>query len=113
MHVPVPAGCVGGQRLLLSVPLPPQSLCVCLPAAAVPGRQVQFPLPPPSSEPEQTWDGPASASGGLPQLPHRGRGLLAWTEDEQKSANIGVAEVLAEYGGLYGKSRDSPISPPM
>ena len=56
--------------------------------------------------------GPASASGGLPQLPHRGRGLLAWTEDEQKSANIRVAEVL-EYGGLYGKSRDSPISPPM
>lgn len=56
--------------------------------------------------------GPASASGGLPQLPHRGRGLLAWTEDEQKAANIGAAGILA-IPGLYGKSRDSPISPPM
>ena len=134
MSIVAPPGAEGGQRLLLSVPLPPQVMHVTLPPLATPGKLVEFQLRAPLVDvPDGPLDALAlaagesrgillerSSSGGLKRkAPTMGNGGMfiggaadgsAITSPSRKRAPRGLSSAEAAIFGAHDeRSRRSPF----
>ena len=69
VHVPCPAGAAAGSRLLLTAPIPPQTVQVAMPGDARPGSEVEFALPSPRNAAETLQ--PAASSRRIDSLKNR------------------------------------------
>ena len=104
VSIVAPPGAEGGQRLLLSVPLPPQVMHVTLPPLATPGKLVEFQLRAPLVDvPDGPLDALALAAG-------ESRGILL-----ERSSSGGLkrkAPTMGNGGMFIGGAADGSGTPP-
>ena len=105
MSIVAPPGAEGGQRLLLSVPLPPQVMHVTLPPLATPGKLVEFQLRAPLVDvPDGPLDALALAAG-------ESRGILL---ERSSSGGLKRKAPTMGNGGMFigGAADGSAITSP-